>query len=210
MTVTDANHLTAMPDDACEEVAGASQAGNAAVNFRTPGTYSINRRYSFSCSTERICTRGLELCVIVKPKVGDAIDAIFDIIGRLQGDVCELTRRGFILALDADVQAGLYEQIAFLADPSLSAAQRRHFRITPRHRETTIRTADRTAYPAQIVDFSISGASIETDAPIRVGEMVEFARLSRAMIVRIFGDRCFGVEFLQQFRPHEFSWNIRL
>ncbi len=38
----------------------------------------------------------------------------------------------------------------------------------------------------------------------------DFARFTRAKIVRAFGERRFGVEFQRPFRPHEFSWNIRL
>jgi predicted ATPase len=112
--------------------------------------------------------------------------------------------------LENEIHAGLREQFAFLADASLDAAQRRHFRVKPRTPETTIRTANGIVYPAYVIDFSISGASIETEAPVGVGEIIDFARLTRAKIVRSIGARGFGVEFQRQFRPHEFSWNIRL
>lgn len=189
---------------------GAAPALDGPIRFRTPGTYSINGRYSLVCSTKGISARGLELCVLVKPQVGDTVDAIFDIIGRLQGQACEHTHVGVIMVLDSEIHAGLREQFAFLADPSLTDAQRRHFRIKPRHPETTIRAAGRTACAAQIIDFSISGACIETDAPLGVGEMIDFARYTRAKIVRAFGGGRFGVEFAQAFRPKEFTWNIRL
>ncbi len=117
---------------------------------------------------------------------------------------------GVVVALEKEVHDGLREQFAFLADPSLNAAQRRHFRIKPRTPETTIRAADRMVYPAYVIDYSISGASIETGAPVGVGEMIDFARFTRAKIVRSFGERRYGVEFQRQFRPQEFSWNIRL
>ena len=40
--------------------------------------------------------------------------------------------------------------------------------------------------------------------------MIDFARFTRAKVVRSLGERCFGVEFQRQFRPEDFSWNIRL
>jgi hypothetical protein len=203
-------NLAAATAEGYDDPVDAAPDFDAAICFRTPGNYAINGRHSLPCSTVGITARGLELCAMVKPQIGDSIDAIFNIIGRLQGHVCELTRVGVIMVLDAEVHAGLREQIAFLADPSLNDAQRRHFRITPRTPETTIRAADRLAFPARVVDFSISGACIETDAPIGIGEKIDFARFTRARIVRAFGGRRFGVEFERPFRPKEFSWNIRL
>jgi hypothetical protein len=201
---------TAAVSDLPDDPAGATLAPDAPIGFRTPGNYSINGRYSLLCSTLGLSARGLELCVMVKPQIGDHIDAIFNTVGRLQGHVCELTRAGVIMALEKEIHAGLREQFAFLADASLDAVRRRHFRVKPRTPETMIRAADRTAYPAYVIDFSISGASIETEAPVGVGEMIDFARFTRAKIVRSFGERRFGVEFQRQFRPQEFSWNIRL
>jgi hypothetical protein len=200
---------SAMTED-FNRVGDAAPPFDGKINFRTPGIYSINGRHMLVCSTVGICARGLELCVMVKPQIGDNIDAIFDIIGRLEGQVRELTRVGAIIELDAEIHSGLREQFAFLAYPNIDDAQRRHFRVKPRNPETRLSVANRKSYPARVIDLSISGACIETDAPVTVGEMIDFERFTRAKIIRAFGNRRFGVEFLRHFRPQEFNWNIRL
>ncbi len=180
------------------------------ITFRTPGTYSIDGRYALLCTTTSLSERGLALSVMIKPKVGDRIDAVFDIIGRIRGHVAEITRQGFVMALDADIYGRLREQVAFLANSPDDAAERRHFRLQPRNPETTFRTDDCASHPASVIDFSLSGACIETDVALAPGDAIVFPRLTQARIVRALGNRRFGVEFERPFLPHEFTWLTRL
>lgn len=180
------------------------------ISFRTSGVYAVNGRYSLLCTTENISRRGLTLRVMVKPKIGDRIDAIFDIIGRVKGEVSSVTEVGFVMLPDADILDRLHDQIAFLANSAVDDSARRHLRIKPRNPETNIRVAARATYPASVIDFSISGACIETDAPLNVGDKISFPRCTHAKIVRALGIRRYGIEFDRAFRPHEFSWSTRL
>jgi hypothetical protein len=147
---------------------------------------------------------------MVKPKIGDFIEASFDVIGLIEGEVSAITDAGFVMSPDDDILARLREQISFLAETSRVDAARRHFRIKARNPETNILLENRSAYPAYVLDFSLSGACIETDAPLDVGDEIAFPRFTCAKIVRAMGNRRFGVEFKRAFRPHEFTWYTRL
>lgn len=189
--------------------ANAEHEGKTEIDFRTPGTYSVNSRYRLLCSTIGISPRGLALSVMIKPKPRDKIDAVFETIGCVQGHVSEIIEVGFILTVDPTIHRTLCEQIAFLAIPTSNDADRRHFRIEPRNPETMIKIGT-NIFPANIVDFSISGACIETDASLSLKEKIVFPRSTKAKVVRLLGNRRFGVEFERQFASHEFTRTTRL
>jgi len=114
------------------------------------------------------------------------------------------------VTVDAEIHNFLRKQIAFASTPRPDDANRRHFRIAPRNPETMIETADENIFPANLIDFSISGACIETDALLSLHEKIVFPRSTKAAVVRMLGNRRFGVEFERQLALHEFTNATRL
>jgi hypothetical protein len=190
--------------------AGTEQETETEIDFRTPGTYSVNGRYSLLCSTIGLSSQGLALSVVIKPKIGDRIDAVFETIGCVPGRVSEINEFGFIMNIDVDTHNSLRKQIEFLATPRPDDANRRHLRIVPRNPETMITVADKRCFSAYVVDFSISGACIETDAFLSFHDEIAFPCSTKATVVRMLGNRRFGVEFDRQLAPHEFATTTRL
>ncbi len=178
------------------------------LRFRVPGDFSTKKRSSLKCICVGLGPDGLHLKSSIRPEVGEAVDSIFEQVGRLNGTVQQLTADGFIIALPLAILSGLWRQISWLLTEE---THRRHLRIQPRDGRTSIRiNSEKTTQAVQILDFSLSGASLQTEARLQIDDKITFANLTLARVVREADSNVYGVEFQRSFRPSEFSWNTKL
>jgi len=177
--------------------------------FRIHGCFSVKRRSALlNCVLQGLNARGLFLKTSIRPEIGDEIDAVFEQIGRLQGSTEEITDEGVFVSMPPALMKGLLDQVIWL---QTAETQRRHLRIHPREPQTSIKlNGTHTAHPATLVNFSLSGASLKSDASVQLGDKVTFHNFTEGKVVWVAEGGCFGVEFQRPFRPTEFSWATRL
>ena len=126
--------------------------------------------------------------------------ATFDHIGCIEGHVVRSFLGGFAIELQAtqykrDKLAG---QIAWLMNRhelGENADARRHERIAiANSKQATLKLDEGVSIPVDIIDFSMSGASIATTARPPIGQHVQIGKL-KGRVVR-HHDEGFGVEFV--------------
>lgn len=177
--------------------------------FRIHGSFSVKKKSSaLNCVLQGLNARGLYLKTSIRPEIGDEIDAVFEQIGRMHGATEEITDEGVFVSMPPSLMQGLLDQVIWLktAEP-----QRRHLRLHPREPLTLIKlNGTHMAHPATLVNFSLSGASLDCDAPVQIGDKVTFPNFTQGRVVWAAEGGRFGVEFQRAFRPTEFSWNTKL
>lgn len=190
-------------------VAPSSAAGES-LQLDVAGHYVLAGRPPLPCSALALDDEGLHLRLLVRAPVGAPINAKFDAFGAVAGRVRRVDDDRAVIEIGPDLRRTLVEQISFIQKPSRDGLQRRYLRIQPRHAETRIRTSGNKLYPAAIEDISLSGARISTAAPLQIGDLIIFQRLTQAKVVRALDEERFGVEFTHSFLPEELTWAIRL
>src|SRR5690606_34650026 len=129
---------------------------------------------------------------------GERVVAYLDHIGRIEGPVAEITEGGFVLNLMASARKReqLAAQLTWLANKDILnlPEDRRHERLVPDNRHSTIVLEDGRRYDCKIIDISLSGAAIEMAVRPAMGTPVTLGRM-RARVIRHFQDGV-AVEFI--------------
>ncbi len=145
-----------------------------------------------------ISVGGAAIMSPIEPELGERIVASFDQIGVIEGTVVRLIPGGFAIQLTATQhkREKLAAQITWLINRHelTSAEDRRHERIAVAHKLTTLKLADGILVEARLLDVSISGASVGTNARPPIGADVLVGRLN-ARVMR-HHDQGIGVQFV--------------
>lgn len=187
-----------------------SAAAGESLHLDVAGHYVLAGRPPLPCSALALDDEGLHLRLLVRPPVGAPITAKFDAFGAIVGRVRRVADDVAVVELGCDLRRTLAGQISFFRKPGRDGGERRHLRITPRRSETRIRTSANKLFPAIVEDVSLSGAQISTEAPLQIGDVIVFQRMTQAKVVRALDNGRFGVEFDHPFLPDELTWAIRL
>jgi hypothetical protein len=127
------------------------------------------------------------------------IIAYIDSIGRLEGQITELTDGGFLMSINASQKKRdkLADTLTWLANRNvLSLAEdRRHLRRAPKRTDTTVVFADGSSHTCRVIDMSLSGAALATNLRPELGSPVRLGRIG-ARVVRHFEDGI-GIEFMR-------------
>lgn len=162
------------------------------------GRFMRADKEEFPCTLRDISVGGIAIASTAGVAVGERIVAYFDELGGLEGSVARLFDGGFAVRLSVSQhkREKLAAQIMWLVNRHElgGAAERRHERVAISERSSTLRLADGAATPCRIIDVSLSGASLGTDARPPVGEEITLGRL-RARVMR-HHDQGIGVQFL--------------
>ena len=167
------------------------------------GRFMRANKQEYPCKLVDISVGGLSLMSPVAVEDGERIVTYIDCLGGLEGTVIRQLPGGFALALaiTAHKREKLAAQITWLInrhelDPSDA---RRHERVIPRMSASSLQLADGAAIPCQVLDVSISGASIATEARPLIGTEVVLGKL-RSRVVR-HHEVGIGVRFLDIQQP---------
>lgn len=138
--------------------------------------------------------------VVIAPVIGqqdERIIAYIDHIGRLEGKVYQLIDGGFVMSVNASSRKReqLAAQLTWLAnkDALNLVEDRRHERLVPDNRHSSLLLDDGRRYDCKIIDISLSGAAVEMDVRPALGTKATLGRM-RARVIRHF-DGGIGVEF---------------
>jgi hypothetical protein len=167
------------------------------------GRFMRADRSEYTCQMKNVSVGGAAVVTAHAPDVGERVVAYFDHLGGLEGAVARITSDGFAFAFKVTEhkREKLAAQIMWLVnrDDFPDELGRVHERIGTRGRRTTLRVEDGVVIDVELLDLSVSGASIGTPARPPIGSFV-VAGKTRA-IVRRHHEHGIGLQFLTVLSP---------
>jgi len=167
------------------------------VKVSVLGRYMLADRREFPCQVLEMSPGDAVVIAPVAGNVGERVIAYLDHIGRAEGTIIESIEGGFVIDIAASPRKRdkMAAQLTWLANKDLLnlPEDRRHERVVPDNRHSTVVLDDGRRYNCKIIDISLSGAAIELAVRPAMGTPVTLGRM-RARVVRHFPDGV-AVEF---------------
>ncbi|MGE8942976.1 PilZ domain-containing protein [Leptospira interrogans] len=167
------------------------------------GRFMRANKQEYPCQLRDISVGGAAILSPVDVEKGERIIVYFEHLGGLEGSVARQFDGGFAIELKAtqhkrDKLAG---QLEWLNNRSgdHEMPQRRHERISLGDTSASLRFDDDIVIPVSILDVSVSGASVKTDARPDIGSEALLGRM-RARVVR-YHETGLGLEFVDIQNP---------
>ena len=162
------------------------------------GRYMLSDRREFPCQVLEMSPGDAVVIAPISGGPGEKVIAYIDHLGRIEGDVTDTIDGGFKMDVVATLRKRdkMAAQLTWLANKDLLnlPEDRRHERVVPDNRHSTVVLDDGRRYNCKIIDISLSGAAIELAVRPAMGTPVTLGRM-RARVVRHFGDGV-AVEFV--------------
>ncbi len=159
------------------------------VRVSVLGRYMLADRREFPCQILEMSPGDAVVIAPVAGLPGERLIAYVDHIGRIEGTLVESIDGGFVLSIEASARKRdkMAAQLTWLANKDLLnlPEDRRHERLVPDNRHSTITLDDGRRYNCKIIDISLSGAAVELDVRPAMGTPVTLGRM-RARVVRHF------------------------
>ena len=167
------------------------------VKISVLGRYMLADRREFPCQVLAMSPGDAMVVAPVAGTVGEKVIAYLDHLGRIEGSVVSLIEGGFEMEVTASARKRdkMAAQLTWLANKDALdlPEDRRHERVVPDNRHSTVVLDDGRRYNCKIIDISLSGAAIELAVRPAMGTPVTLGRM-RARVVRHFPDGV-AVEF---------------
>lgn len=162
------------------------------------GRYMLTDRREFPCQVLEMSPGDTVVIAPISGGPGERVIAYIDHLGRIEGDITDVIEGGFKMDIVATPRKRdkMAAQLTWLANKDLLnlPEDRRHERVVPDNRHSTVVLDDGRRYNCKIIDISLSGAAIELAVRPAMGTPVTLGRM-RARVVRHFGDGV-AVEFV--------------
>lgn len=167
------------------------------VKISVLGRYMLEDRREFPCQVLEMSPGDALVIAPVPGRVGEKVIVYLDLIGRIEGTIIEGVDGGFMMEVSASARKRdkMAAQLTWLANKDILdlPEDRRHERVVPDNRHSTVVLDDGRRYNCKIIDISLSGAAIELAVRPAMGTPVTLGRM-RARVVRHFQDGV-AVEF---------------
>lgn len=167
------------------------------------GRFMRADRLEYACELIDISVGGLALYAPAQPEIGESIIVYIDELGGLEGKVARNFEGGFAISLTATQQKRekLAAKITWLVNREEfdGTDTRAHERTLPGRNTNTLKLSEDVALQVQIIDVSLSGANVVTEARPPLGSEVWLGRL-RAEVVRHHA-RGIGISFIPVQEP---------
>ena len=182
------------------------------VKISVLGRYMLADRREFPCQTLDMSPGGLALFAPVRGEIGERVVVYLDQLGRVEGTIARHMETGFAIAMTLPLikREKIADKLTWLANRTALGLpeDRRHERIEPVHKRTTLKTVEGHEYPARLIDVSASGAALTSTAKFPVGTGVTIGR-TPGTVVRVF-EGGMAVEFTRQKLLETFNEQIEL
>ena len=159
------------------------------VKVSVLGRYMLADRREFPCQVLEMSPGDAVVIAPVPGVVGEKVIAYIDHIGRIEGSILNQMDGGFLMDIAASPRKRdkMAAQLTWLANKDIlnRPEDRRHERVVPDIRPSTVVLDDGRRYTCKILDISLSGAAIELDVRPAMGTPVTLGRM-RARVVRHF------------------------
>lgn len=161
------------------------------------GRYMLTDRSEYPCQVLEMSPGDAVVVAPVPGTAGERVVAYLDHLGRVEGTITEVIDGGFKMDMAATPRKRdkTAAQLTWLANKDLLnlPEDRRHERVVPDNRHSTVVLDDGRRYNCKIIDISLSGAAIELAVRPAMGTPVTLGRM-RAKVVRHFPEGV-AVEF---------------
>ena len=168
------------------------------VKVSVLGRYMLADRREFPCQVLEMSPGDAMVVAPVSGSVGERVIAYLDHIGRIEGAITVVSDGAFEMQVIASARKRdkMAAQLTWLANKDILnlPEDRRHERVVPDNRHSTVVLDDGRRYNCKIIDISLSGAAIELAVRPAMGTPVTLGRM-RAKVVRHFQDGV-AVEFV--------------
>lgn len=159
------------------------------VKVSVLGRYMLSDRREFPCQVLEMSPGDAVVIAPVAGGHGEKVIAYLDHLGRIEGSILDSVDGGFLMDVDATARKRdkLAAQLTWLANRDVLdlPEDRRHERVVPDIRHSTVVLDDGRRYNCKIIDISLSGAAIELDVRPAMGTPVTLGRM-RARVIRHF------------------------
>jgi hypothetical protein len=153
------------------------------------GRYMLADRREFPCQVLEMSPGDASVVAPASGSVGEKVIAYIDHIGRVEGSILDTIDGGFMMDIVASPRKRdkMAAQLTWLANKDMLnlPEDRRHERVVPDNRHSTVVLDDGRRYNCKIIDISLSGAAIELAVRPAMGTPVTLGRM-RARVVRHF------------------------
>ena len=167
------------------------------------GRFMRANKQEYPCKLVDVSVGGAAMMAPVAVEEGEKVVAYFDHIGGLEGTVARIFDGGFAIRFNATQhkREKLAAQLTWLInrDELSSADERRHERVVPKNGSSSLKLAEGITVACEVLDVSISGASVATEARPAIGQEVMLGKL-RSKVVRHHA-RGIGIAFLDIQNP---------
>jgi hypothetical protein len=169
------------------------------VKVLLAGRFMRSDRNEFDCESIDASPGGIAFSSEAAVERGERIVAYINQIGRIEGKVARIFPGGFAVQMNllAAKRDRLADQLTWLANRhSLGLPEdRRHERIAPHSRHTTLQLANGRKFTASLIDISISGAALQVEFQPSIGSRVVVGSTTAQVVRHV--DRGIAVEFLR-------------
>lgn len=153
-----------------------------------------------ACKLIDVSPGGMAIATTVKVAVGERIIGQFEHLGSVVGTVSRILSDGFAMALSvtAHKREKLAAQITWLVNRHELAGQpteRQHERFGVTQRISTLKLDDNIVIECKVLDVSLSGASVGTEARPPIGHVVVLGK-QLARVMR-YHDQGIGLQFME-------------
>ena len=167
------------------------------VKISVLGRYMLTDRREFPCQVLAMSPGDAMVIAPVSGTAGERVVAYLDNMGRIEGNITSVIDGGFEMDISATPRKRdkMAAQLTWLANRDVLnlPEDRRHERVVPDNRHSTVVLDDGRRYNCKIIDISLSGAAIELAVRPAMGTPVTLGRM-RARVIRHFPDGV-AVEF---------------
>ena len=167
------------------------------VKVSVLGRYMLTNRSEYPCQVLEMSPGDAVVVAPVSGTAGERVVAYLDHLGRVEGTITEVIEGGFKMDMAATPRKRdkTAAQLTWLANKDLLnlPEDRRHERVVPDNRHSTVVLDDGRRYNCKIIDISLSGAAIELAVRPAMNTPVTLGRM-RAKVVRHFPEGV-AVEF---------------
>lgn len=155
--------------------------------LRLRGRYMLADRTEHGCETLAVEIDKIELQAESGGKIGERVVAYLDGLGRVEGSILavEPGRLSIAPAITPAKRERLLRKIAWLHERQAGRASelRRHERIEPETKAHFEILLSDGRFTAQVIDYSRSGVALQTNAPLKIGDILSLGG-AKARIVR--------------------------
>lgn len=171
------------------------------VPLKLTGRFMREDRQEYACELQDISVGGAGIASDIKVQVNERIVAYFEHLGGLEATVTRVYRDGFAVQfkVSAHKREKLAAQITWLInrDAYPEEAGRQHERFGATGRKARLVTDENITIDVDILDISISGASVGTPARPIIGTQVMLGNFKA--IVRRHHEQGLGLQFEQNY-----------
>jgi len=148
----------------------------------------------FACSVLKITPKTIVLAAPVKGAIGEWVNVHFGTLGKFEGPIVKIAQRSFVMRIvaTADEASSLAGKIAWVENGT-AANGRRHTRFVPLESRSTVRLANGTVVPCEIIDYTASGTAVSAEFDLDLGVVVKVGKVFGRVVRKFAGG--FAIEF---------------